>query len=87
MDKKGQGVTFDTWTITHIAWGMIAKYFDISLLNINILSILHELTEAYFRKIRFLGVWGEPETLPNVIVDHASVSLGWEIANILQKLF
>lgn len=77
--KKGQAATFDTWTLTHVIWGGIARQFDIDLFTTNILSGAHELSEAYLRKIKFLGAWGEPETAKNILVDHISTSFGWTL--------
>jgi len=73
------GATFDAWTLTHLAWGQIAKQYKLSLTTLLLLSILNEGAEAYLRHIKFLGIWGDPETPANVVVDLASTSLGWAL--------
>ena len=43
-----KGNVFDTWTITHVAWGVLAKRWGLSLKEIATLTALNELGEASY---------------------------------------
>lgn len=74
---KGRYV--DPWTVTHIAWGMVAKRMGIDLSTLIGLTVLNELGEAWLRANRPDLVWGSPETSENVIVDVAATVAGWKV--------
>jgi len=83
--KKGQAATFDTWTTTHFIWGGIAREFNVDLKTFTLLGIGNEFVESYFRKIKFLGLWGEPEAPVNMIIDVASAAAGWKAWDIVKS--
>jgi hypothetical protein len=60
-------------------WGYLGKYYDIPLPILLALSLGNEGLEAYLRHIKFLGIWGDPESLANVAADLSATSLGWLI--------
>lgn len=84
--RKGEGATFDTWTLTHFVWGGIAREFGINLTTLNLLGIGNEAVEFYLRKTKFLGLWGEPETPMNMMTDLIAAAAGWESWNLMKKI-
>ena len=80
---KGKGPTLDAWSLTHLTWGVIGQKFGISLPALVGLSALNEAGEAYLRHIKFLGLWGEPESNLNILTDVASTAAGWYAATML----
>ena len=69
--------TLDEWTLTHLTWGYLGQKFKIPLSSLLLLSIGNEVLEAYLRQIKFLGIWGDPETIANIAGDLGVTSLGW----------
>jgi len=80
------GRALDPWTLTHLMWGYLGKYYGIPLPILLALSLGNEGVEAYLRYIKFLGIWGDPETPKNIAMDLSATSLGWLLKNgILDK--
>ena len=85
--KKGENSTFDTWTLTHFVWGGIAREFDIDLKTLNMLGVGNEIAEYSLRKIKFMGLWGEPETPTNMAVDLIAAAAGWKTWDLTKNGF
>lgn len=83
--KKWAGnrtLTWDTWSYTHLVWGAIARYQDVSFNELLILGVGNEIFEFIWHYFKFPGIWGEGETLANSLVDLVTNQVGWASLNI-----
>lgn len=79
--KQGHaGSSIDPWTVTHVAWGVIAARMGLTRNQVLVLSALNEVAEHGARALRPDLLWGTPETPANVVVDLAATWAGWEVA-------
>lgn len=74
-----RGEALDNWTLTHVAWGAIAKRMGLSARELLVLSLLNEGVEWWLRRNRPDLLWGEPETLLNVALDLGATGVGWAV--------
>lgn len=65
--KKGRVV--DAWTLTHVAWSIIAKEMGVSLKSLMTLATINEVGEAIMRRARPDLAFGSPEGPLNVTAD------------------
>ena len=75
-----RGARIDTWTGTHVAFGVLAQRMGLSLAQITALGAINEVGEAWIRAHRPDLLWGEPESPPNIAVDIAANAAGWLLA-------
>ena len=84
---------FDQYTYLHFASGIIAYFFNISILTWFVLHTIFETTENTNIGIniinKYLKFWpgGKPypDTLSNIIGDTIGTILGWSSAYLLDK--
>lgn len=76
---------FDMWTLTHVAWGAVAKLMGISLEELVVLASINEVGEYVVREARPDLLWGSPETPDNVAADLVSTVIGWALVNAIKK--
>jgi hypothetical protein len=84
---------FDQYTLLHGATGVVAYFWNISLLNTLILHTLFELLENTEQGMyvinTYFKMWpgGKPEADSgiNILGDTVGVLLGWILAQILDK--
>jgi hypothetical protein len=75
--SKGQVV--DAWTVTHLAWSVIAKRMGVPLPTLMALAAGNEAVEWVTRLTRPDLTFGSPESVTNVAADLAANYLGYVI--------
>lgn len=81
--EKGQWV--DAWTLTHVAWGVIAERMGLSLEQITALAVLNEVGEAVIRRNRSDLAFGSPESPANIAVDVGTTVGAWAASRELTR--
>lgn len=76
--KRGRP-SADPWTVTHVAWGVVARRMGLGRAEFLTLGALNELTEWGVRAFRPDLLWGSPESPANVALDMAANWAGWEL--------
>lgn len=84
---------FDQYTILHFAVGIIAYFWNVSLLNTVILHTLFELLENTEHGMYFINTYfkmwpgGKPQadTLINSVGDTVGIIAGWILAQMVDK--
>ena len=74
-----KGQLIDNWTYTHIAWGVLAKIWGLSLEQITALTVINELGEAWVRKNRPNLLFGSPESAPNIGMDISTTLVAFRL--------
>ena len=75
--EKGEVV--DAWTLTHVAWGVLARRLGLSSTDLLVLELVNELGEAWVRENRPDLLFGSPEAPLNIATDFASTYIGWRL--------
>jgi hypothetical protein len=84
---------FDQYTILHFAVGIIAYFWNVSLLNTLVLHTLFELLENTEQGMYFINTYfkmwpgGKPkaDTLINSVGDTVGIIAGWIFAQMIDK--
>ena len=79
---------YDKYSLLHLATGIIAYYFELSLLLWLILHIIFEMLENTWKGVYFIDnyikIWPggkrAPDTFINSVSDTVFATLGWIIA-------
>ena len=78
-----RGAIIDTWTLTHIAWGIGARAANLPLDATIALTAANEGAETILRASGSTLLWGEPEPFLNRVMDNVATAAGWWIADQL----
>lgn len=84
---------FDQYTILHFAVGIIAYFWNVSLLNTVVLHTIFEIIENTEQGMNFINTYfkmwpgGKPQsdTLINSVGDTVGIIAGWILAQMVDK--
>lgn len=81
--SQRDGAAVDTWTWTHVAWGVLAERMRVPFWVYMGLAAGNELAEAWARSYAPHLTWGGHESLPNAVMDLAANAAGYGIPKVL----
>lgn len=72
-----KGKTVDMWTLTHVAWGAVARRMRVPFGTFMLLAATNEVVEWWVRENRPDMLWGTPESRANVAMDLVTNAAGY----------
>jgi len=82
--KEGfEGKPLDKWSLTHVAWGAIARAMGVTFDELIMLSASNEVLDQAIRTQNPSLLWGEPESPANVAADIALNLVGFKLFELV----